>query len=668
MGFISIVRERAPVHSLCVVLFFLPGIAPALAEQLFELNEIVVTGTRTNKTLLETPVRTELINRAEIEKTHARDLKQALEDVPGLLLKGNPKSGFEAWLQGLDSDRVLIVIDGEPITPSTGSSVDLSQLATADIRRIEIVKGATSALYGSSAMGGVINVITRKPELPLDYSLTVDGGSYGKSHTGTKNEVAARSLSGNLMLKRERWSLGITASQRHSEGFDLDNSTYVSEGAEGDKSNLDLRLAYTPNEQTGYFFAPRYYRENISNRMSSFAPGVGEIKKIKREDAERFHNTVGAEKNWADGQRLRAWLVADNWYDVTQQDVLATSHVDQQRTAEIDLYRTELQWDKPWGDTHLFTAGLLAGHSVLQQDKVEQGAWVKEVDSADKSNIEAYLQDDIFLNEHWELVPGLRIQRDSDFGYEAAPKINALLSPDWFSDVTTNIRLGYGKGYRIPNLKERFFVFDHSALGYKVLGNRDLHAESSDSYQLGIEFAHAERFHFDISLFHNRIKNLIDTDFSHMEEGIQIFTYQNISHALTQGLETSLKYQFHPRLKIKTSATWLDSEDRDSGKTLTNRPALQIKLGIDYELKTRGSTISLRGVFQSEEFIDSGNTLESPGWTSWDLKFNHPLSENISIFAGLDNLTNEHRNPAKPGLDFRPLEPRFTYLGLRLNK
>ena len=99
--------------------------------------------------------------------------------MPGLLLKNNRKSGFEVWLQGLDSDLVLVLLDSEPITASTGSSVDLSQLGTADIERIEIVKGATSALYGSSAMGGVINVITRKPERPLAYSLTIDGGSYG---------------------------------------------------------------------------------------------------------------------------------------------------------------------------------------------------------------------------------------------------------------------------------------------------------------------------------------------------------------------------------------------------------------------------------------------------------------------------------------------------------
>jgi len=100
-----------------------------------ELREVVITGTRTEKPILEAPVRTEVVGRQEIEITHARDLKEALEDVPGLLIRPNQKSGFVAWLQGLDSDRVLVVIDGEPISPSIGSSVDLSQIGTALIER-----------------------------------------------------------------------------------------------------------------------------------------------------------------------------------------------------------------------------------------------------------------------------------------------------------------------------------------------------------------------------------------------------------------------------------------------------------------------------------------------------------------------------------------------------
>ena len=654
---------RAVVRCMPYAILYSVGTFPVVAAETFGLNEVVVTGTRTEKPILDAPVRTEVVSRAEIERTHARDLKEALEDVPGLLLKTNEKSGYEAWLQGLDADRVLVVVDGEPITPSLGSSVDVSQLGTADIERVEIVKGATSALYGSSAMGGVINVITRKPERPLAYSVTLSGGSYGDQNLEGV-DIASRHLVAKVSSKQEDWYFSAAGNIRDRDGFDLDKDTYATEGIEGGKSNYDFRLAYTPDEETELYFAPRYYREDISKNMSTFAPGVGDIKKKKREDAERFHNTLGAVRHWDDGRRLRAWLVSDHWQDVTQQDVVATSVVDQQRTAKIDLYRAEVQWDQPWGDSHLLTMGLLRGYSSLNQEKLELDEKTIEADAAVR-NFEAYLQNDIFLNDQWELVPGFRIQHDSDFGTEVAPKINALYSPAWFKSVTSNVRIGYGKGYRVPNLKERFYVFDHSALGYMVLGSNDLVPESSHSYQLGVELSKTGVFHFDVSLFHNRITDLIDTDFSHRNDDISIHTYQNIARSMTQGVETSLKYRVTSSLSVKGSYTYLDTKDKKTGNALTNRPQDQAKLSVDYEYKPLGTTFSLRGVYQSEEYIDGGNTMESPSWTTWDLKINQRLSEKLKVFFGIDNVTNEHRNPNKPGRDFRPLEPRLLYLGLR---
>lgn len=640
----------------------LTAVNPALSLDTFELNEIVVTGTRTEKRLLDSPVRTEIVTHSEIERHHARDLKEALKHVPGLLLKPNRKNGFEAWMQGFDSDRVLVVLNGEPLTPSTGSTIDLSQIGSLNIERVEIVKGATSALYGSSAMGGIINIITKKPERPLVYNLTLDSGSFNDHNLGQSSNPARHTVAGHVSTQQPFWSFSGTASLRHNEGFDLDKDTLAYEGARGDKANLDVRLAYTPNENTEFYFAPRYYYENINHNMDAFAPGIGEIKRIQREEAERFHTTLGTEIDGKDGRRFRAWLVTDIWNDMTEQDVPSTPQVEQQRDADIKLYRAELQWDQPAGDRHLITTGVLAGHTTLNQS---QSGRSSEVDNADKQNFEAYIQDDIFVNARWQLIPGIRIQEDSDFGFKTTPKINAMYSPNWISNITTNIRIGYGKGYRVPNLKERFFRFDHSALGYIILGNKDLQPEQSDSYQLGIEFAHADRFHFDISLFHNRAKKLIDTDLREIEDGIQIFRFINIDRAQTQGVETSLKYRFSSLFDMKTSVSWLDGEDKRSGQRLPELPEWVVKLALDYQLPSWRTRISLLGTHQSEEYNNLSHTSKTPAWTTWDIKINQPLSRKFSLFAGIDNITNEHRDPHKPGEDFRPLEPRFIYAGIR---
>ncbi|MGB6054967.1 MAG: TonB-dependent receptor plug domain-containing protein, partial [Burkholderiaceae bacterium] len=150
------------------------------AETVDTLAPVVVTGTRSEKTLDETPVPTEVVDSKEIARTHARTLKDALENVPGLqLTEIHGKSGYEITMQGMSSDQVLVLIDGLPITASTGSSVDVSQYLLTEVDHVEVVKGASSAQYGSSAMGGVVNVITRRIRSGVSAAASADVGSYG---------------------------------------------------------------------------------------------------------------------------------------------------------------------------------------------------------------------------------------------------------------------------------------------------------------------------------------------------------------------------------------------------------------------------------------------------------------------------------------------------------
>lgn len=665
-----IVYGRAMVRWIPYTLLFPSGILPVLAAETFELNEVVVTGTRTEKTLLDVPVRTEVVSRAEIEKTHARDLKEALENVSGLIVKENEKEGFGAWLQGISADRVLVVVNGEPITASTGSAVDLSQLATADIERVEIVKGATAALYGSSAMGGVINIITRKPDVPLSYSLSVEGGSYGGHNVDSDVPLPYGHISAKVALKKTKWSFSSNASLRRSEGYDLDKETFDTEGAEGEKGNIGFRYTYNPSSNLEFFIAPSHYYEELYKRMSIFAPGQGDIERNKIGDAERYHTTLGFERRWEDGGRLRSWLLTENWRDVTQQDVIASPQVDQQRTAEIDLHRYEMQWDKPLGDDHLVTTGLLLGRETMSMEKEEQGEFSREVPKESRENIEAYIQNDIFLSDRWELVPGLRVQEDSDFGFEATPKISAMYTLDWFKGITFNVRLSYGNGYRVPSLKERHFIFDHSALGYMVLGDPDLSPEQSNSYQFDIGFSNENNFYFNLNVYLNRIKDLIDSEFSHVDQGVSIYQMKNIDRARTRGAEVTSKFRISPALSLSNGVTYLDAEDLETNEPLTQRPEWVIKLGVDYKYTPVGTSFSLRAVHQTKEWVedyyDSENEalVQSPGWTSWDLKINQQLSKKLSVYGGVDNIFDEHRDPNDEN-DVRPFEPRFVYLGLR---
>ncbi|MGF1547814.1 MAG: TonB-dependent receptor plug domain-containing protein [Thiotrichales bacterium] len=638
------------------------------------LDTVVVTGTRTERALLEVPVRTEVITRQALETTHARDLAEALRHQPGVLLQEiHGKSGEEAWLQGLNADRVLVLVNGRPVSASTGSSVDLSQLSVGEVDRVEIVKGAVSALYGSSAMGGVINIITRRPSAPFSYALAADAGSYGEKNRGSAARLATRHASIDLTGNTPKLGARLSADLRDSDGFDLDPKTYRYEGDAGPKFNLNGELAWRYGKTNEISLTPAFYREDLVNGFSDTAPGIGEIRKEKREVAERTTTTAGLRHEFDNGSKLSGFLMRESFDDQTEQDVLITAAVDQARHARLDFKKAEIQWDRPVGEHQLWTVGMVGFRSDLAQSTTRrdngQIRKIAEIQpDAEQRNVELFLQNDIFLGERWELLPGVRYQDDRDFGAYTAPKLNVMYRAGWWPALDTRLRAGIGRGYRVPNLKERFYVFDHSQLGYMVLGEPDLSPEYSNSYQLGIEINNEQGLRAEISVYHNSISDLIDTGLdsaASAARGLQIFKYLNIARARTRGGEIGLGYRFSPTLTADLGYSHLDTLDRATGHTLTRRPEHQFTAGIDWRVPTTQSLLSLRATYQSDEFIDAANTLSSPGWSRFDLKLNQPLGNGLKFYAGIDNLGDEHRDPARAGFDFRPKQGRFIYAGLR---
>ena len=155
------------------------------------------------------------------------------------------------------------------------------------------------------------------------------------------------------------------------------------------------------------------------------------------------------------------------------------------------------------------------------------------------------MQNNIFLDDRWELLLGLRGQHDSDFGGHWAPKVSVrgnLLDSGGWKGV---LRASLGHGYRVPNLKERHYLFDHSTLGYIVVGNPNLKPESSTSLQLGGSLSLNDKLTFDVNGFYNRVRDLIQTDLANatVVNGIAAYTYGNVSRARTQGLETSATWR-----------------------------------------------------------------------------------------------------------------------------
>ncbi len=648
------------VSALPVVLAAQPARAQEAATT---LSPVVVTATRTEKTVEDTPVRTELVTREEIARTHARTLKQALENVPGLQMREvRGKSGYEVSLQGLTSDQVLVLIDGLPITASTGSTVDLSQYLIGDIDHIEVVKGATSAQYGSSAMGGVINVITRRIEPGFSGAAALDAGSRGSQNaSGGSGHPASRHARVRLEGGSETLRLRLTGDTLKDDGFGVDPAAWSRQGDAVQRRQIAARMAWLPSRVGEFWLDAGRYTEDDEQRYLYYVP-PNNVPQRKFEAITR--DRLGAGGQWTFGNGLRAQVKGvDERYDSHSRAFSNSAQVGD-RLADQRTRHLTAQVDLPAWRRQLWQFGADLHEERLMQT-VDGVAELEGNGSAKRSSRELFVQNDILFDDTWELLLGLRWQDDSDFGGHVAPKAALkahLLRGERWNGV---LRAAYGQGYRVPNLKERHFRFDHSALGYMVVGNPRLEPESSDSFQLGGTLSLRNTLSIEVNAFYNDVDDLIQTDMNNVStvNGIATYTYRNVARARTSGLETALNWQATPTLALSAAYTYTRTRDLDLGGELTRRPRDIARIGLDWQPR-EGTTLALRGRYQSSELVDSASQARSPSWAALDVSLNQSLGHGLTAFAGINNLTDRQRDFADPN-DFGPLSGRYVYLGLR---
>ena len=645
-------------HALCLPSLLVAGGVAAADE--VSLPPIVITATRTEKKLDESPVRTEVVDRAEIARTHALTLKQALENVPGLQLREvHGKSGYEVSLQGLTADQVLVLIDGLPITASTGSTIDLSQYLLGSVERVEVVKGAASAQYGSAAMGGVINVITRRIQAGFSGSVSGDVGSRGPQDVdGLGRRQGQFMLEGGDAL----WRLRLSGDALDDRGFATDSDGWARQGDAMKRQQLAARASLLPSRGSEVWLDAGRYREDDEQRYTFYAP-PNLVPQRKTERITRDRVSAGGEWTADAGLRLQLKGV-DERYDSHSLEY-SNDAVAGDRSSVQRLDHVGAQVDLPAWRSQLWQFGADARRETLEQ--LSNGATEIQGGNASRSSREFFVQDDVLLPGDWELVLGLRTQDDSDFGGHHAPKI-ALRAPAFDTGGWKGtLRASLGQGYRVPNLKERHYLFDHSSLGYVVIGNPNLQPESSDSAQLGLSISGPQRSSIELQAFVNRVKDLIETDLVNytLVNGVAQYTYRNVARARTAGLETAFGWQPLPALHLNAGWTWTRATDLDSGAELTRRPRQQTRLGLDWQVLD-GTGLSLRARHQGSELVDSTGGGRSPAWATLDLTLNHDLAgiaRGLRAYAGVNNVFARQRDFADPN-DFGPIAGRYVYLGL----
>ena len=638
------------------------------SEASLYLDKLVVTGTRDARKVSDTPVRTEVVSRQEIRDTHARTVKEALENVPGVLLRQiHGKAGYEIWMQGLNADRIRVLIDGLPVTATTGSAVDLTQLNTLEVERIEVVKGAVSAQYGSSAMGGVVNIITRPTEPGVTGEVTASGGTYlAQNPSGDESDIARRNLEANLGLGGEHFRWRVSASRQETDGIDPEPQSWARPGDATERSHLSNRIDWFPSLAHRLSAQLNYFHEESVSRYLLERPG--NIQNAgKDETVERWRATLAGDHEPLDSPEWHWSLLHENLDDHTEKYTASSRFDDRDATHTLSQASGWTQF-QPAAD-HLLQLGTDFNHSSLEQTKDGESE-LSATGTFSQNSKEIWLQDTWFPSERWEWVGGIRFQHDSDFGEHVAPKVNARYELYSAPHLNLYLRAGWGTGYRVPNLKERHYRFDHSQLGYVVEGNPGLEPEESDSYQFGWGVTFRSVAWFEVNAFLNNIDQLIQSELDETAtndraDGVQVFRYANVDRARTQGAELTAGWQFRPGWKISAGYTYLDAEDLGTGEALTRRPRHQGQLSLDGLAPLPGMSWALRLRSQSDELVDPETGAESPAFTTLDFKLNQEFGDTLRLFTGVNNLTDVQRN-FDDANDFSPIAGRYIYAGLTL--
>jgi outer membrane receptor for ferrienterochelin and colicins len=634
---------------------------------------IEVIGVEETKSgLVDAPVKVEVMTEEYLKEQQYQDVAESLGDIPGVTTQATERraGSKSALIQGFGENSVLVMIDGVPVSQNSSFGFDLSQMATSNVERVEVIKGGASALYGSQAMGGVINIVTKRVSSKPKIELEASGGQLAGGENGQ-----ARNLKGHLEGGLGKLRAKATFAQREQDSFDLNSDTISRDGAEFTKQQGNLRLAFPIGTMTVFVDGLFLKGDTLSLTSKPYSSNSFGPTQNKTE-TETLNTKLGFEGKLGSGT-LRAILNYEMNKDrLSLNDNPETPFIETIKNTEFVGRRADLQYkDIKVGD-HSISTGLLVRENTVDQNTINQSVVdiiteTRDIEGKKISSYETFVQDNFWVG-NFEVSPGARYQYDRDFGSFVSPKINLSHFTD-IGDWGLKTWATVGTGYRAPSVKERFFTLDHTSVAnYIVTGNENLAPEKSLSFQLGEEIKtkfKGREFSIYGNLFLNKISNLIEITEGEGDGVGTVFTYQNFQEVYSRGIELGLKSAISQKLSFRLNGSYTETVDETTNLLIANRPLLMGMASFNYDFSEKLHVISMTR-FMGASFTDVENETVSPEFTTTDLKLNYRHSERISAFLNLKNILDSTRDPnadtVLPVIDSRPSRGREIFLGLNM--
>ncbi len=524
----------------------------ALERTLFQVPGVTVTANRGNAQPGEAPVSVSVISGDELQRRDVTNLDEALPYAQGVTFNAGQMDirGSSGIARGVGS-RVLMLVDGHRVLGGVGSAIDFGMLPILDVERIEIVKGPHSTLFGTNALGGVVNVITRPP---IDGPRTVVRGYYGVYDTP-----------GEMSFTEERLNMqGLQIQHARRIGGADATVMFGREGSDGFRQNGDLQ------------------RWRVRAKTVFGAESLSPLELFlswKRDDAEEFFTWRSPERPLeVDPAQLGDWVRnTDLVLGLTANPIVTPlvkvqvrpqlHHVrsqnhfhDNEDFHRSTRYGTDLQISRFTDGRHSLTTGAEGSYTRISSNFLEPTPSVTDV--------AVYIQDEIEFSERVRGATGIRIDRHSASVVEDDLSINPKVGIVFVPSERVSLRTSLSRGYRAPSVSEQYS--STTVFGFRVVPNLELRGESAWAGEVGATVTPTNRLWFDAGLFWSEYEGLIEV--SGAPGQILTFQFRNVSEARVRGLDLGAQFGLVPeKLNLQSTYLFLDTRDHNTERPLVYR-------------------------------------------------------------------------------------------------
>ena len=619
----------------------------------YMMNQVVVTATRTENNLATAPASMSVISGDELRQQPASALTDIVNTAVGVeSRKDGGRAGREMIsIRGMDPKYTMVMVNGRKMSSSNaiirGNDFDLTSIPQEDIEQIEIIRGPMSALYGSEALGGVVNIITKKPDndwsttITGDYARPTDrkGGIERSMGLNTGGALIDDELFLNLSLNkmsRDAWK-PFSGDRSNVTAIEERETLGVSAGLNwliDDRQILDFDVTYSDDEREGFL-------ETIRNGNPTF--NDSDIR-VKRNSAAITHS---GDWDWGETQirYSREYVKSGNLdFDTNRRDYAKETNnaIDGSVTKEIN--------------DHRLTVG-----GEIRKTELENKRELLDTGKTDVRQEALFIQDEWSLNDDWTLTYGTRLDHHEDFGTEFSPRAYLV------NTVNDNLTVkgGFGQAFNAPsllNLTEEYRL--NSCRGdCWVVGNPDLKPETSTSYELSANYQESN-WMVEAAVFRNDIDNLIEQDrdnaIGHDPDNDKvIYTYKNIDKARVDGIELGGRIELTDTLGFRADYTNTHAVDRTTGKRLLNRPRQTVSTQLDWKAMNKLNTF-VRATHTGTQKVEEDREMDA--YSLVDVGMTYNVTSDMSLRAGVTNISNRQLSDSTRQQGYN-IDPRTWYVG-----